>query len=394
MQEYTSKLFNLPGYVITDQHFDNYRLNFWVSVESDRAYCPKCGSKTKTVYETKERKIRHCFWFDRRCNLLLNQRRFKCQACKHRFWEVPPGVQKYARRTENFKKQIAKTALHGHDNKRVSKDFCVGQATVQRDVNYHAELEVKKKLSRQCPKVLGIDEHYFTKKKGFSTTFCDLAKGKVYDVVLGRSDLALDCFFRRLESKDRCKVVVMDLSITYRSIINKHFPNAMIVTDRFHVIRLLNQRFSETWKLLDEAGRKNIGLISLFRRKPEKLSPSQKINLRKYLRSKPGLVAIYDFRNEVHEFLMQKNLSKKKMRRAIKRFKKIIKELENSKFQPLISLAQTFKAWEEEILRMLRFSKSNGQVEGYHNKMEVISRRAYGFRNFKNYRQRVLLQCA
>jgi transposase len=42
---------------------------------------------------------------------------------------------------------------------------------------------------------------------------------------------------------------------------------------------------------------------------------------------------------------------------------------------------------------MWRFTKSNGITEGFHTKMEMISRRAYGFRNFENYRLRVLALC-
>lgn len=43
---------------------------------------------------------------------------------------------------------------------------------------------------------------------------------------------------------------------------------------------------------------------------------------------------------------------------------------------------------------MWRFTRSNGITEGFHNKMETISRQAYGFRNFENYRQRVQVLCA
>ena len=50
-------------------------------------------------------------------------------------------------------------------------------------------------------------------------------------------------------------------------------------------------------------------------------------------------------------------------------------------------------SWLEPIVRMWRFSKSNGITEGFHTKMEMLSRRAYGFRNFENYRLRVLAQC-
>ena len=45
------------------------------------------------------------------------------------------------------------------------------------------------------PRVLGIDEHFFTRKKGFATTLCDLGSHKIYDVVLGRSELSLEAIF-------------------------------------------------------------------------------------------------------------------------------------------------------------------------------------------------------
>ena len=60
---------------------------------------------------------------------------------------------------------------------------------------------------------------------------------------------------------------------------------------------------------------------------------------------------------------------------------------------PLRGLAKTLTSWLEPIVVMWRFSKSNGITEGFHNKMEMISRRAFGFRNFENYRLRVLTHC-
>lgn len=394
MKEYTTNLINLRGYEVRQNYSDNYRLIFEVRVKAKYSNCPVCKKPSKTVYESKVRKVRHCFWFDRRCNLLLKQRRFKCHNCKRRFWEVAPGLIKYARRTEMFKKQIAKAALKGHDNKQTAKDHSVGEATVQRDINHHSRLEVLKKSSNICPKVMGIDEHHFTKRKGFATTICDLARRKVFDVTLGRSEKALNGYLNALRAKERCKVVVMDLSGSYKAIVQKHFPKALIVADRFHVIKLLNLRFMEVWKQLDSTGRQNLALVSVFRRKPSNLSPEQSVKLQRYLRSKPGLLAMYDFRNELHELLMQRGLSKNSTRQEIKRYLSMLEGLENSGFKPLESLAATFRSWEIEILRMLRFSKSNGITEGFHNKMEVISRTAYGFRNFKNYRLRVLLKCA
>jgi len=71
--------------------------------------------------------------------------------------------------------------------------------------------------------VLGIDEHFFTRRKGFATTLCDLKNHKIYDMVLGRSELSLESYFQRLEGKAQVKVVCMDLATHYRSL-RKHFP--------------------------------------------------------------------------------------------------------------------------------------------------------------------------
>jgi len=69
---------------------------------------------------------------------------------------------------------------------------------------------------------------------------------------------------------------------------------------------------------------------------------------------------------------------------------KLLALIEQLSQSPAKALAATLTSWLEPIVGMWRFLKSNGISEGIHIKMEMISRRAYGFRNFENYRMRVL----
>jgi transposase len=85
-----------------------------------------------------------------------------------------------------------------------------------------------------------------------------------------------------------------------------------------------------------------------------------------------------------------KNLKKKTAQTKLPELLELIEQLRQS---PLRRLAKTLTSWLEPIVMMWRFSKSNGPTEGFHNKMEMMSRRAYGFRNFENYRLRVLTHC-
>jgi transposase len=59
-----------------------------------------------------------------------------------------------------------------------------------------------------------------------------------------------------------------------------------------------------------------------------------------------------------------------------------------------VQLGQTLHSWTQEIAAMWRFTRHNAITEGSHNKMELISRQAYGFRNFENYRLRVKVLCS
>lgn len=393
MNKYTPNFAKLQGYVITADRSSYSRLLFNARPKAKSASCKFCKHLSFKVYEFKIRRVLHSFWDSRPCSLRVKQRRFKCLACKKRFWEQLPDILQYQRRTESLRKQIALDALAGHSNKYVSSRYSIGQATVQRDVNHFTFVRNKEKSNNPCPKVLGIDEHFFSRKKGFATTLCDLVRRKVFNVVLGRSEASLERYLTSLKHKSRTKVIVMDLSSTYRSIAKKYFPNAMIVADRFHVIRLINQKFLDAWKEIDPIKRANIGLVSLFRRKPSNLKPHQALNLRAYLKTRPMLELMYDFRNRLHALLMQRGLSEKDTRESIVEYLKAIQYLRETKFKSLNILADTLESWQEEILRMLRFSRSNAVTEGFHNKMEKISRAAYGYRNFNNYKQRVLLQC-
>jgi transposase len=212
-------------------------------------------------------------------------------------------------------------------------------------------------------------------------------------VVLGRSEAALEAYFQKLKGKEQVKVVCMDLASGYRAMVKKHFPKALIVADRFHVIRLINHHFLALWRQLDPGGARNRGLLSLLRRHSCNLSPQQREKLAAYLALQPALQAVYEFKQSLCYLLLHKHRTAKQCRQLAPRLLDAIQQLRSSEFEPLNTLGDTLNSWSEEIARMWRFTRNNGITEGFHTKMELISRQAYGFRNFHNYRMRVKVLC-
>ena len=355
--------------------------------------CIHCLSSDLRIKDTFYRWLKHESLGLRRTWLYLRTHKYHCRNCSHYFNDRFPGILPYKRSTEAFRKEVFIKHQDGICQKTLSSRLHIGAATVERWYQSFLSLKLSRSVNKPCPRILGIDEHFFTRKQGYATTFCDLKHHKVYDVALGRSEPSLRPFLERLMDKSKVKVIVIDLSETYRSIVRKYFPMAKIVTDRFHVVRLINHHFLKTWRLFHPEGHKNRGLLSLMRRNAERLDPLQAQRLGRYFSEYPGLAELWNFRNRLLTLMKLKMVNHDYAKGLIPVFLKMITHLRESPWEPMQTLGKTLQSWDQEIVRMWRFSKSNGITEGFHNKMETISRRAYGFRNFENYRLRVRTLC-
>lgn len=386
-------LLGLPGYQITGSECAGGEWTISVRYTGPIA-CPHCqgtGLRNKGLYR---RRVRHHNIGTRRCVLDLEARKYRCLGCSRYFRQRFPGILACQRSSEAFQKMIFRDHLDGINRSRLGRRESLGAATVERYFHRVLQRQFTALQPRRCPRILGIDEHFFTRRKGFATTLCDLKNHTIHDVVLGRSEVSLEAWLQRLEGKDKVRVVCMDLSSTYRALARKHFPQAQIVADRFHVIRLINHHFLAGWREMDSAASKNRGLLSLMRRHRHKLKPEQRLRLAAYLALNPLLEVIYRAKQKLCYLLLKKHKTRRQCALLVPRLLRIIDHLKNAGSPSLVQLGLTLESWSAEVACMWRFTPNNGITEGFHNKIETISRIAYGFRNFENYRLRVKVLCS
>ena len=383
----------LPEYVI--QNIVSARPLIVEASWTGQPVCPACGSEKLRIKDSFWRDLRSIRLHDRPSTLRVRCHKYLCRACGRYFNTRLPGVRVWGRATEVLKKSVFSVYNKGYSNTDIARDNGIGVATVER---YYHQMIVHKNShfqNRVCPRVLGIDEHRFTRRHGFVTTFCDLQKRKVVDIALGRDQGRLREFLLSLKGRERVQVVCIDMNSAYRNLVRQWFPNAVIVSDRFHVIRLVQHHFAKVCKLLDEEhisyGRG--GLLRLLMTRPDKLSPEQRDRLQTYLAEQPALGAVYDFCRDLSELLRIKARSRRGCRKHVAELLNRIRQLRQSPFAAMRTLGNTLYSWKEEVARMFRFTRSNGITEGFHRKMKLIQRRAYGFRNFENYRLRVRVLC-
>lgn len=359
-----------------------------------RVLCPHCGEEKLRPKDRRIRRPRHESWGERRVVLELETRKWLCRACGRSFWQRFPGILPRLRASEPFRRSVCRKHFDGIPRSRLARRERLSSATIERWFLWYLKLMAGERISRECPRMLGIDEHFFTRRHGYATTFCDLKNHKVHDVVLGRSEASLESYLNGLEGKHLVELVCIDLAPGYRALARHHFPQARIVADRFHVIRTVNHHYLACWKQLDPAGSKNRGLVSLMRRHRHNLTAEQHQRLSAYLSQRPALEAIYRFKQRLCYALLEKGRNQKRCQRLARHFLRDVAALRCCGLAPLVTLGDTLYAWREEIACMWRFTRNNAITEGFHTKMEVLQRQAYGFRNFQNFRLRVKVMCS
>jgi len=371
----------------------NEQEEIWLELEEEARQCRHCQSERIVSKGRYERQARHLEVFGRASRLRIQTRRWECRDCGRSFVPEMPGLRPWRRSTEPWRESVYRDHHEGICASAMARMRRLGSATVGRIYAEFTGRKARERESLQCPRILGIDEHRVHRGMPFATTFCDLKNRRIFDIVPGRSERELAAFLGRLKGREKVKVVCIDLSSSYRALVRRWFPNARIVADRFHAVRLLQHHFLDLARQIVPELKNHRGLLGALRRHPSKLEERHQAKLEKLLADHPALQPLYEKMIELWDLLRLKHQTAKDCRRHIAQLLRLLDELRQSAFEPLVRLATTFHSWKEALVTMWRFTKNNGITEGFHRKMKLIQRRAYGFRNFHNYRLRVIAQC-
>lgn len=382
----------LPGYRIIRWE-SNLRMRVYVEALDTPRQCPCCGGGSLRSKGRYERRVRHLACFGQISELVIACRRYRCVGCVRSFVQPLPGVRPGRRSTEPWREAIYERHDDGICASTLARREELGPATVSRIYAQFTERKARERQSLDCPQVLGIDEHTLHRGQRFATTFCDLKNRRVFDLSPGRSEAELTSFLRSLRGRERVRVVCIDLSSSYRALIRRWFPRAKIVADRFHAIRLVGLHLLKLARQLCPQLGWNRAWLGLLRTRADRLDQVQRQRLAQLFAAHPVLEGIHALKEKLCGLLALKTQSKTSCRQHIRTLLELIATLRHSGLEPACALGKTLAGWTEEIVRMWRFTRSNGITEGFHRKMKLIQRRAYGFRSFHNYRLRVIAQC-
>jgi transposase len=249
--------------------------------------------------------------------------------------------------------------------------------------------QVKLKHLRQ----IALDEIAIGRGQRYFTVVLDLASGAVVFVGDGRGADALMPFWQRLKhSGARVEAVAMDMLPAYLSAVVTHLPAAVIVFDRFHIIKLFNAKLSdlrrELYREATELMHKRVlkGTRWLLLKNPENLDPTRQEpqRLQQALQLNQPLATAYYMKEDLRQVWEQPH--KEAARRVLHDW---IRRAEASGIRMLIKFAHTLAGHRNQILAYYDYPISTGPLEGTNTKIRVLQRQAYGFRDTEFFKLKI-----
>ena len=390
MKDNTTILLGLEEVIVKNVSVEAGNCHIEIEMPRQKHKCPCCGASTDRIHDYRMQTIKDLPISGRNTYLHLRKRRYVCESCDKRFYEDNCFLPRYYRVTSRTVAAIIDRFHYAVSATDIARENNISVSTALRYfdlVDYHCH---------HLPEVLSIDE--FKGNAGgekFQTILADASKQRTVDILPSRKSADLMRYFLKYPRQERLKVkyVVMDMSSLFRGIIQACFPHAVIVADRYHVVRQavwamenvrknIQKKLSPEWRKFFKRSR------YLLNKNPKKMTNEELDRLWILLGISPELTYAYKLKNQFIELMHAPNS-------GIGR--KLISEwvylAENADLPEFSACTKAVHNWSEEILASFDYHYTNGYTEGCNNKTKVLKRVCFGVRNFDRFRNRIL-HCA
>ena len=390
-------LLELKDVEVTEVHTLEKENHIFISIPRKKHVCPVCKQVTNTVHDYRIQPILDVPLYSKKTYLIYRKRRYRCLNCDKRFYEVNSFVPRYAHTTNRLYHRLYQE-LHS-----LTSQTSIAQRYQTSPMRIRRLLDELSPALPGLPEVLGIDEFKGnTNQTKYHCILTDLQSGKPIDILANRTEATLRTHFRKYQNTSqlsRVKIIVIDMWRSYYTVLRQVFPNALILIDRFHMVRQVMWSLENVRKRVQKELPKSLRLYFKHSRKVL-LKRSDKLIVNDYiheelirdrlLRYIPDLRTAYQLKEELLSIVA--DIHDPHLARMW--LDQWIQKARDSKLPEFHSCIRAYLNWKEPILNAFTSSYSNGFTEGCNNKIKVIKRNAFGLRNFNRFRTRILLSFA
>lgn len=362
---------------------------------------PKCldcqGQMAKYDFQ-KESKIPYLECAGYKTLIRLRKRRFRCKVCEKMAVAETSLVKKNHQISTIVNQKITQKLIEKVPITAIAESLSISTSTVIRKLK---EFEFKSDLNH-LPEHMSWDEYSFKKGK-MSFIAQDYDTRKILAILDGRTQATIRNHFLRYsrQVRSRVRVITMDMFSPYYDIARKLFPNAKIVLDRFHIVQHLSRAMNRVRiQIMNQFDRRSHEYKALKRywkliqQDSRKLSDKRfyRPTFRSHLTNKEVLEKLLSYSQELRQhYNLYQLLLFHFQEKQTDHFFSLIDETISSVNPIFQTVLKTFLKDKDKIMNALELPYSNAKLEATNNLIKVIKRNAFGFRNFDNFKTRILI---
>lgn len=352
-------------------------------VDESRLRCGQCGQACDLVHERLERRVRDLPMLGHRVVLALHLCRLCCSSCGHCLQHVS-WLDRHSRLTKRMAEVVA-TSCSRMTVAHVAEMFGLHWSTV-RELDRRRLEAIVQALPPVQPRRLAMDEFALFKGHRYASVILDADTRRVLYIAEDRTRKSVRPFFEALgpEGCARIEAVAMDMNSAFDLEVRRHCPRARIVYDLFHVIAKYGRevvtrvRVDAANKLRQDKPARRIVKQAhwLLLRKRSNLSQEQQIKLEEVLAANQPILTAYVMQEQLRALWTAPSAWEWRAR-----WKQWMAHAEQSAIPALIHFARNLRTYWRGIVSRVRWPMHTGQLEGINNRIKVIKRMAYGYRD-------------
>jgi transposase len=384
VQTAVPNLLNLSGYriITVDETDDAYHIAAETLVEP--LSCPHCGNPTIVGYGRREQWIRDLPMHGKQVGLYFQTRRFRCKACRKTFYEALPGVDGQRFMTQRLVTWIGPAAIR-RPFAHVAQEVGVSERTVRDIFHDHiAHLEAHRQV--ETPQWLGLDEIHLMRPRGVVT---NVQECTLVDVLANRNKETVAAYLMRLPHRRRVQLVAMDMWRPYREAVHAALPQATIVIDKFHVLKMANAAVERVRKQLRESltSAQRRGLMHdrfVLLKREDDLTDREALLLSTWVKNYPQLGEIHHLKEAF--FRLYDCASRAEARTYFQTWEQSLSADHRLAFAELLT---AWPNWQNEILAYFDYPITNAYTESLNNLIRATDRLGRGY-SFEALRAKML----
>ena len=370
---------------------DDFSIHINIETDPNLHTCPSCSHQTSRVFDYRNQIIKHSLIGSKQIFLHLHKRRYICTHCHKKFYENYSFLTKYRRFTNSVFNKIFDDLMDTSNAKQIGKNNGMSNQNIIRI----SKLLIPTTYCHELPEVIGIDEFRGNANgKKFQVAITDIKLGKIIDILPDKSYDVLCSYFDTITNKSNVKFVVMDMCPLFKRAIKDKLHNATIIADKFHYTRLVTFSLERIRKKIQKNLPKHIRVFfknskKILNKRYDKLSCEEAACLESMLSYDNELRIAYEIKEMFFDINYETDITLK-----ISMFKNWLEYASSSNITEFHSNTNSMLQWSKYIINSFKFNFTNALTEGMNNKIKVLKRICYGFRNFDNFRLRILLCCS